>query len=128
MGRWTVSSSARRGQVEPLPALIALAVFALALSMYGTVFTGLPLPGDDDVSEATITRVTDTITEGVVVQPDRLDRLEGHVPSGTGVLVRANGRTWGWGPDASRGGESVTRQVLVQTSQGAVPGTLRVSG
>ena len=127
MGWWTVSSSACRGQVEPLPALIALAAFALALSMYGTVFAGLDVTGSDDVSEATITRVTDTISEGVVVRPNRLDQLEGRVPAGTAVVIRADGRTWRWGPAGGDGGETVTRQVLVQTSEGAVPGTLRVS-
>ncbi len=113
--------------MEPLPALIALAVFALALSTYGTVLHGVPLGDSAAGSAATLTRVTETITEGVVVQPDRLDRLDGRVPGGTSVLVRAEGRTWQWGPEAARGGETLTRQVLVQTSAGAVPGTLQVS-
>lgn len=140
-------SSARRGQVEPLPALIALAIFALALSMYGTVLQGVPLGVSDDSAEATVTRVTATITEGVVVKPGHLDGLDGRVPPDTTVVLRADGRTWRWGPDGSRDGQSVsgddqsvtretqsgtretgsvTRHVLVQTSDGAVPGTLRV--
>lgn len=140
-------SSARRGQVEPLPALIALAVFALALSMYGTVLQGVPIGVSDGSSEATVSRVTATITEGVVVIPGRLDGLDGRVPPDTTVVVRADGRSWRWGSEVSRDGqsvsgddqsvtrethsvtretESVTRQVLVQTPDGAVPGTLRV--
>lgn len=95
--------------------------------MYGTVFAGIPLTGSEEVSAATITRVTDTISEGVVVRPGRLDRLDGRVPAETAVVVRADGRTWRWGPEAADGDETVTRQVLVQTSEGSVPGTLRVS-
>lgn len=122
-----MSSSTGRAQVEPLPALIAVAVFAVALSMYGTTLEAVPLAGPTDLSDATVDRAIETISEGTVVRPDRLDRLEGRLPDGTTVVVRAAGRQWRWGPEPAPDDPFVVRNVLVSTANGAVPGVVRVS-
>lgn len=122
-----MSSSTRRAQVEPLPALIAVAVFALALSVYGTTIEAVPLASQNGVSDATVDRAIETISEGTVIVPDRLDRLQGRLPDGTTVVVRAAGRQWRWGPAPAPDDPFVVRHVLVRTSDGAVPGVVRVS-
>lgn len=122
-----MSSSARRGQVEPLPALVALAVFAVALSLYGTTLTEVPLGRSPELSGASVDRAVGLVSEGTVVQPDRLHRLDGHLPEGTTVVVRADGRQWRWGPVSNESDPFEIRHVLVRTDSGAVPGTLRVS-
>lgn len=122
-----MSSSARRGQVEPLPALVALAVFAVALSVYGTTLADVPVVRSTEVTDATVDRAVGLISEGTVVQPDRLQRLDGRLPEGTTVVVRADGRQWRWGPVSNASDPFEIRHVLVRTDRGAVPGTLRVS-
>ena len=121
-------SSARRGQVEPLPALLAVAAFAVALSLYGTTLESIPIGPEPTVPDATVTKTIDTLTEGTVVQPDRVPSLAGNVPEGTTVVVRADGHTWQYGPERDPGdGPSTVRRVLVQRPDGAVPGIVRVS-
>ena len=123
-----MSSSARRGQVEPLPALVAVAAFALALSLYGTTLQGIALGTHSEDPAATETRVRDTLMEGVVVYPDRLNELDGAVPAGTSVVIRAEDRVWRYGPDPGPDEPTVRRHVLVWTDDGTVPGRLEVTG
>lgn len=121
-------SSARRGQVEPLPALLALATFAIALSLYGTTLEAVPLGGEPTISEGTVESVLETLADGTVVYPDRLDRLdEADGTERRAVIVSAAGRTWRQGPRPPGDADTVRRHVLVDTSDGARPGTLRVS-
>lgn len=112
--------------MEPLPALVALAAFAIALSIFATTLQTVPLTGPTGVSDATVTATLDTISEGTVVRPARLPALDGAVPEGTTVVVRADGRSWQWGPDREAAATEL-RHVLVRTPDGVEPGTLRVS-
>lgn len=121
-------SSARRGQVEPLPALLAVAAFAIALSLYGTTLESIPIGPEPAVPDATVTKTMDILTEGTVVQPDRLPSLAGQIPAGTMVVVRADGQTWRYGEEQTPGdGPSTVRRVLVQRPDGVVSGIVRVS-
>lgn len=122
-----MSSSARRGQVEPLPAMIALAAFAIALSIYGVSVESVPLGQGQSISEATVRTAVDTVSEGVVVRPTRLQRLDGRLPDGTAVTITAGGERWHWGPRHGRDAQTTMRHVLVATDDGARPGVLRVS-
>lgn len=122
-------SSARRGQVEPLPALLALAVFGLSLSVYGTTLHGVTTDPQPTVDDSTVRQVVETVSEGTVVHPGRLSAVETSTPGGdhVSVVVRADGRAWETGPTPPDSASTTTRSVLVQTESGEVPGRLRVS-
>lgn len=122
-------SSARRGQVEPLPALIALAIFGVSLSIYGMTFHNVSIGSEAAVDESAVRQVVETVSEGTVVHPNRLSAVETS-PSGGGhvsVVVRADGQVWRTGPTPPDSAPSTVRSVLVQTRAGEMPGRLRVS-
>ncbi|MDZ7849307.1 MAG: hypothetical protein U5K70_00325 [Halodesulfurarchaeum sp.] len=119
-------SSARRGQVEPLPALLALAVFAIGLSLYGATLEGVALNTGPEVSDATMDAAFGTLSEGPVVVPERLETRAADLPDGVAVILRADGRTWVRGNPPETAEKSRRRHVLVRTDSGEVPGTLRV--
>ncbi|MFB6267035.1 MAG: hypothetical protein ABEI31_05190 [Halodesulfurarchaeum sp.] len=122
-------SSARRGQVEPLPALIALAVFAIALSVYGVAFANVTLGGHATSEGAILTNALASVTEGTVVRPHRLEAGLASAPDGhrLAIVVRVDGRVWRAGPSPPTDARTITRTVLVQTADGARPGRIRVS-
>ena len=120
-------SSARRGQVEPLPALLALAIFAIGLSLYGGTIADVVPGSGPTVSDATMRSVQSHLTVGPVVVPDRMADLDAALSAQYAVTLRADGRSWRWGeriedPDGSR-----RVHVLVRTDRGEVPGVLRVA-
>ncbi len=122
-----MSSSARRGQVEPLPALLALAIFAIALSLYGGTIADVVPGSGPAVSDATMGTVQSHLTAGPVVVPARVETLDAALADEYTVTLRADGRSWRWGegvedPDGTR-----RRHVLVRTERGEVPGVLRVT-
>lgn len=119
-------SSGRRGQVQPLPALLALAVFAIGLSLYGVSFAGVSLGSGPDVTDATMTQIRTQLRDGTVVVPDRMDRLNGAVASDLSVRLRAAERTWHWGARIKSPQRTRRAHVLVRTDDGEVPGILRV--
>lgn len=119
-------SSARKAQVEPLPALLALAVFAIGLSLYGVTLDGLPMGSDPTISDATMDIAVGTLSEGPVVLPGRIDQVPNELPDGIEVTLRAGDQTWQAGT-ADDGNSSRPRQVLVRTERGEVPGVLRVT-
>lgn len=106
--------------------MIALAVFALALSIYGVSVESVPLDQDRSIAEATVSTAVETLSEGVVVRPSRLHRLDGRLPDGTAVTITAAGQRWHWGPRHGREAPTRMRHVLVTTPDGARPGILRV--
>jgi hypothetical protein len=121
-----VFSSARRGQVEPLPALLALAVFAVGLSLYGGTIAEVTPGAGPAVSDATTHRVVSHLTAGPVVVPDRVEDLDTAVSERYAVSLRADGRTWRWGGRIDDADDSRRIHVLVRTDSGEVPGVLRV--
>lgn len=119
-------SSARRGQVEPLPALVALAAFAIGLSLYGVTLEGVTLASGPEVSDATMDATYHTLSEGPVVVPARLETRSNDLPEGVAVTLRADGQTWVRGTPPDDPEQSRRRHVLVRTDSGEVPGILRV--
>ncbi|MFB6153914.1 MAG: hypothetical protein ABEJ27_06645 [Halodesulfurarchaeum sp.] len=122
-------SSARRAQVEPLPALVALAVFAMALSVYGVAF-GNVLPASQETSGSAIgTKALAAVTEGTVVRPGRLEAGVQSAPSGhrVAIVVRVEDRIWRAGPSPPTDAHTISRTVIIRTADGARPGRIRVS-
>ncbi|MFW5965145.1 MAG: DUF7285 family protein [Halodesulfurarchaeum sp.] len=121
-----MSSSDKRGQVDPLPALLAVALFAIGLSLYGVTLEDARSPISPGISDATMVSAESTLTEGTVVQPSRMDALEGELPADVAVRVRADDREWQHG-DPPEDPSATRRQfVLVRTESGEVPGIMRV--
>ncbi|MFB6085359.1 MAG: hypothetical protein ABEJ84_00915 [Halodesulfurarchaeum sp.] len=112
--------------MEPLPALLALAVFAMGLSLYAVTLEGVTLGTGPEVSDATMDVTYDTLSEGPVVVPGRLQSRAADLPTGVVVIVRADGQTWVRGTSPERPEKSRSRHVLVRTESGEVPGILRV--
>lgn len=121
-------SSVRRAQVEPLPALVAVAVVCLAVGAYGVVRTdALPSTNDRPPAEQVLDDAVDAATADgdVVVDTTRIDDVD-VAPSGydTRVTVTAETTTWTAGasdppPDAA----TASQPVPVRTRSGrVVPG------
>ncbi|SEW07235.1 DUF7285 family protein [Halobacterium jilantaiense] len=128
MSRW----SARRAQVEPVAAVVAVLALCLALVAYGSVSAGvLPGPGasapagqvlDDAVDAAT--------TEGsVVVSPSALSGTVAPAGYQASVRLTADNRSWNTGADAPPPeAASASRRVPVRVAPGEVaPGRLTVA-
>lgn len=125
-------SSARRAQVEPVPAVVAVLALCLAIAAYGSVRAGVFPAADEQTAPAA--QVLDDVDDAAtpagsrVVMPDRLS--VGPVPAGYEATVRlaAGGRNWTAGaadPPASASGAA--RPVPVRVAPGAVrPGRLTV--
>lgn len=119
-----------RGQVEPLPALVAVAVVGAALSLYAGSLAGA-LPGDDgrSVADATLVRASDRLLADGVAAPDDLGRARAAAPDGYAVnaTIDAGDRRWSVGPTPPTGAASASRPVGVRRSPTAVDaGRLRV--
>ena len=121
-----MSSSVRRGQVEPLPALLALAVFAIGLSLYGVTLGGVTLGTGPAISDATMDATHGVLAEGPVVLPSRMETRSNELPVDVRVILRADDRTWAHGQGSGDPEQSRRRHVLVRTESGEVPGILRV--
>ncbi|WP_336034842.1 DUF7285 family protein [Halobacterium yunchengense] len=92
-------SSARRAQVEPLPAIVAVTVLCAAVATYGAVRADAlsGLSGDRAPAEQVLADAVDATTpEGsVVVDPDRLTAAD-VAPAGfeASVTVTAGSHEW----------------------------------
>lgn len=125
-------SSARRAQVEPVPAVVAVLALCLAIAAYGSVRAGV-LPADNEEG-APATQVLDDVDDAatpngsLVVAPERLSVEP--VPAGHEATVRleAGGRNWTAGAsDPPAGASTAARPVPVRVESGAVrPGRLTV--
>lgn len=112
-------SSTRRGQTEPLAALVAVLALVAALVVYSGAYAGaLPGTGDRDLAEPTLRRVAERVGTGPVVHPERLDAAVGAGPADRhlNVTLRAGDHTWTVGPAAPRGARRAARPVSVRTS------------
>ena len=121
-------SSARRAQVEPLPALVAVAVVCLAVGAYGAVrLDVLPASDDGAPAEQVLTDAVDAATADgeLIVDLSRLNS-QGVAPPGyeVAVTLTAEHREWTAGasnapPDAA----TASKPVPVRTRSGrVVPG------
>lgn len=126
MRRW----SAREGQTEPLAALVAVVVVAVALSLYATAFdASLPTAPDRNAAQQATDRVERSITVGGVVRPSLLPSATASGPDGyrlnATLLVRDT--TQRVGPPHPPTADSAGRRVSVRLGAGRVsPGRLEV--
>jgi len=124
-------SSARRAQVEPVAAVVAVLALCLAVAAYGAVSAGV-LP--ERTSTAPAERVLDDAVDAatpagsVVVSPSHLS--ESVAPAGYDATLRltAGERSWTAGPaEPPSDAASATRRVPVRVANGdARPGRLTV--
>lgn len=125
MPRWP----ARRGQVEPLAALAAVAVLGIALATYaGAHAAASPSPDERERADPALSRALDAVRHEGIVEPTRLDRVPA-APDGyrLRVTLRATDRNWSRGPVAPRRADAATALVPVRTSPRSIsPGRLRV--
>jgi hypothetical protein len=121
-------SSARRGQVEPLAALVALAAVCAGVALYADALVGAVPSPDRDVARPALVRAHDHLTDDGVARPARL----GTVPSPAGyranLTLRAADREWVAGPaPPDRRVDAADRVLGVRLGPGRVAaGRLRV--
>jgi len=123
-------SSAREAQVEPLAALAAVSVVALALAAYAGAFeASLPGPSERNVAEDAADRVERAVTVGAVARPARLTgaTLRHAGPEGYHVnaTLATDERTHSAGPAAPASADTAKRRVSVR-ADAVVPGRLEV--
>lgn len=121
-------SSARRGQVEPIPALAAVLVIGTALSAYAVAFGAAPfLDHERDRARPALGQATAALRVEGVVRPGRVSRAAAGLPAPANVTVRAGGRAWHAGPTPPANASAASRPVPVQVAPGRVlPGRVRV--
>lgn len=125
-------SSARRAQVEPLAALVAVAVLCLAVGAYGAVRADVLPAGDSDApANAVLSETVDAATpqNSLVVDPQLLDAAAVPPPGYEATITVTTGnQTWRSGPDnPPADAASATRRVPVRVGPGSVrPGRVVV--
>ena len=128
-------STADRAAVEPVAALVAVAVVGVALGLYAGAFADAAPDEDRSAAEAALDRAEEAVTVGGVVDPERLRRVEAP-GTAAAIELEADGERWSAasGPDAPgppgvRSPEAVAvveRRVTVRVAPGRnVRGTLR---
>jgi hypothetical protein len=123
-------SSARRAQVEPLAALVAVAALGIALGLYaGAAETATPPPRDRATAEVALVAVVSELRAGSVVAPGRVEGAGTVAPDGhrIRVSVRAADRVWRDGPRPPTDAERASRTLPIRVGPDAVvPGRVRV--
>lgn len=135
---------ADRGQVQPLPALVAVLALTLALGAYADVTTSLPSPTGPDGGPAVpaLKRVEAAATTGALLDPTELDptaaALDGYRVN---VTLTTHGSHYAVGPSPRAAAETAETTVAVSLAPTSlaesnrndrtrasrvVPGTLRV--
>ena len=126
-----MSRSSGRAQVEPVAALVAVAVVSLALGLYtGVLDSTLPGQQDRHVPETALSAVEDRIAPAGVVRPRRIPGGPDAGPAGyeTNVTVTTDDRRWTAGPVPPRTAGNATARVSVRSAPArVVPGRLRVA-
>jgi len=128
MRRW----SGRRGQVEPLAAIVAVATVGVAIGLYAGALDGVVDPDDErDTDAIAIDRVLDRAEAIGVLEPERLEGALGALPPGlrANATLSVDGRTIAVG-SAPPDGETTTasRRIAVRTAPGVVrPGRLSIT-
>ncbi|MFC6836505.1 DUF7285 family protein [Halomarina ordinaria] len=118
----------RRGQVEPLAALVALVVLCLAVGVYAGVVSDVLADGEPGPTVAADRAAALVAPTGVAAPPD-LPRALDAAPEGArlNATLVAGDRRWRVGPPAPPGEPTASHPVSVRLAPGrVVPGTLRV--
>jgi hypothetical protein len=123
-------SSGREAQTEPLAAVVAVVVVALALALYvGAFEANLPGPVDRNHAEAAADRIERALTVGGVARPSRLTAALDRGPDGYRVnaTLTVGDPAERAGPTAPETADTARRRVSVRTGPGRVePGQLEV--
>ena len=130
------ASNANRGQLQPLPALVAVLVLTLALTAYADVTRSLPDRAEPTPAVPALKRIQANATTGAILEPDRLSPaasdLDGYRVN---VTLRVGGHQQSVGPSPSTDatGTTATRDAIEASTRVAVawddrvrPGVLRV--
>jgi len=125
-----MSHSSDRGQTEPLAALVAVAVMALALGLYAGVLDA-ELPGQQErqVAETALSAVEDHVATAGVVRPGRTADSPAAGPTGyeTRVVLTTDDDRWTGGPSPPDGARRASERVSVHVGPSrVVPGRLTV--
>ncbi|WP_353635170.1 hypothetical protein ABSL23_07070 [Halobacterium sp. NMX12-1] len=124
-------SSAREAQVEPLPALVAVAVVCLAVGAFATVRADvLPVGASDAPTDEVLSDAVDAAspTGSVVVSPARLDAAISPDGYAVNVTVTADDREWTAGEQPPPDAASASQRVPVRVADGRTePGRLTVA-
>lgn len=124
-----MSRSSGRGQVDPLPALVAVAAITLGLSTYaGVLDDALPETRGPD-AEVALDAVYDAAARNGIVRPARFDASSLSTPTGRRVnaTLDVGERRWTFGPRPPDGTARADRRVPVALAPGRVtPGELEV--
>jgi len=126
-----VSRSSGRAQVEPVAALVAVAVVSLAVGLYtGVLDSALPGQQKRHVPETALSAVEDHVAPAGVVRSRLVSEAPDSGPTGyrTNVTVTAGERRWTAGPVPPRTAGNATGRVSVRTAPArVVAGRLRVA-
>ncbi|MFB6069607.1 MAG: hypothetical protein ABEJ76_01180 [Halanaeroarchaeum sp.] len=120
-----MSSSAARGQVEPLPALVAVSALVAALGVYAGAFHQVPTGTERPIAREALAHEVGSATRGGILDP-RAIRAEPPRGYRMRTTVRVADRHWQAGPAPPDGAETATRTVLVATDEGERVGRIRV--
>ncbi|GAA0282826.1 DUF7285 family protein [Halobacterium noricense] len=123
-------SPAREAQVEPLPALVAVAVVCLAVGAFATVRADvLPVATGDAPTDEVLSDAVEAASpaDTVVVVPERLDASV--TPEGyeVNVTVTVGDREWAAGEQPPPDAATASQRVPVRVEEGRTrPGRLTV--
>lgn len=124
------ASEGSRGQVQPLPALLAVLALTLALTAYADVTHSLPTPEEPSPAVPALKRVEAQATTGAILDVEALDpdvaRLDGYRAN---VTIRTAGTRLELGPTPPPSAARATAHVATNSTQspnGVVSGTLTV--
>ena len=131
MSRWSRREPAgrRRGQTEPLAALVALFAVCAGVNLYATVLGGSVPVADRDLSDPTLERICDTASRAGAVSPELLSTAVDAGPDGRRVnaTLSAGSRQWSAGPTPPERADRTSRTVSVRLGPGRIaPGRLSV--
>ncbi|MFW5903107.1 MAG: DUF7285 family protein [Halolamina sp.] len=120
-----MSSSVSRGQVEPLPALVAVSAFVFAIGLYAGAIPAAQPNDDSDVAERALASVVESASTAGLLSPES---VQNEPPNGyeMSVVVRADGTAWRTGSVPPERAPSATQTVLVRTDRGERTGRIRV--
>lgn len=121
------ASERTRGQVHPLPALVAVLALTLALTAYADVTHRLPAPDEPTPAEPALKRVEADATTGALVDPTAISpgaaALDGYRVN---VTLRTAERRLTAGPTPPDDSASASSRVAVDTGERVNPGVLDV--
>ncbi|WP_136715811.1 DUF7285 family protein [Halorientalis salina] len=127
MSRW----SGRRGQVEPLAAIVAVFAVGAGLTVYAGVLDGT-LPGQDRqrVAGPTLDHLESSMGESGIVEPGALsDARTATAPNGyhLNATLETTDNRWHAGPAPPQRAQQASERVSVRIAPGRVrPGRLTV--